>query len=354
MFTDVARTARDNLLKLRDEAVRLQYELPGTPYRTLSEADRDTFAPVLDVWKPQDGQEAVILRWFMTEWCNYGCPYCTQTHNRDAAKGKGFTAHGFDNFPLVDWLRAIERHFTDRRLSLLLTGGEPFVDRKAMLPFLGFLTEFPNTECIRIDTNGWWKPDPYLDLDKSKITLMCTFHPSQVSAERFFSRLEAILDAGFRIGMVNYVMNADNLPRYLEFKDALRGKGIPLHPNPLWGARGQYSREDLELLQRELSEADFRYRGGASPRGKKCLFPSVSYELDYKGNVHVGCHPAASGSFFDETLPRLFAGPVPCPYTSCVCLDKYSFLGEINRNVGLDPLKIYGDRLRGARRLANA
>lgn len=352
-FIDIARAARDNLAKLRSEAIRLRYELPSSPYRKLSEADREAFAPVLDVWKPDDGREAVLLRWFMTEWCNYSCPYCTQTHNRDAAKGKGFTAHAFDNFPLAKWIQAFERHFADRRLSLLLTGGEPLVDRKSMMPFLTFLTEFSNTECIRIDTNGWWRADLYNGLDKSKITLMCTFHPSQTSAERFFSRIDAILDAGFRIGMVNYVMNADNMPHYLEFKEVLRSKGVPLHPNPLWGEGGDYSQEDLELLQHELSEADFRYRSGESPYGKKCLFPSLGYELDYKGNIHVGCHPAAQGNFFDEALPRVFAGPVPCPHHSCVCLDKYSFLGSVNRNTGLDPLKIYGDQLRSARRLTN-
>jgi hypothetical protein len=108
------------------------------------------------------------------------------------------------------------------------------------------------------------------------------------------------------------------------------------------------------LLQAELSELDFHYRSGESPHGKKCLFPAVGYELDYRGNVHVGCHDDARGSFFDAALPQLFAGPVPCPHMTCVCLDKYSFLAEINRNTGLDPLKIYGDELRSARRLSNA
>jgi organic radical activating enzyme len=340
-----------NLINIgRAEVTQTLSKTPGTPYTELSQADEELFRPVLNKWRPANEPPVILLRWFMTEWCNYKCPYCSQTHDRDAPKGRGLTAHAFDNFPIERWLASFERHFADKRLSLVITGGEPFVDRHSMLPLLQFLTSRPGAECIRIDTNAWWHPDTYVGLDKSRITLMCTFHPSQVSAERFFAKVDALLEAGFQIGMVNYVMTADNLEHYVEFREALGRKNVPLHPNPLWDAAGKYSEEALELLRSELPVTDFLYRTGIrAPRGKHCLFPGLAYEMDYIGEIHVGCHRDASGSFFDQTLPDLFAGPAPCPHTSCVCLDKYSFRAESNRNTGWDPLRIYGEVLRGVR-----
>jgi hypothetical protein len=359
-FTDqdaarLRRDVRDILTRLSQQAIRWRYAMPRSPYQRLSANDRAAFDPVLRVWKPGDAPDVVILRWFMTEWCNYTCPYCSQTHARDAGKGHGLTAHAFDNFSVESWQQAFERHFGDTRLAVLMTGGEPFVDRKSMVPFLAFLAAMPAVQSIRIDTNAWWKPEPYRDLDKSKIVLMCTLHPSQTPPARFLQRIDALMGAGFHVGMVNYVMSAENLPHYLHYKEGLRQRRIPLHPNPLWDSTGTYSADDLHLLKSELEEADFLYRSGiASPKGEKCLYPALAYELDYLGRVQVGCHAAASGNFFAPRLPRLFMGPVPCPMSRCVCLDKYSFLSAMNRNTSLDPLRTYGELLRSRRRLTNA
>ncbi len=91
----------------------------------------DTFAPVLSVWRPREEKPVFLLRWLVTEWCNYRCGYCPQSHDRFARRGH-FTAHAFDNFPLRRWLAAFERHFAERRLSLVMTGGEPMVDGQNM------------------------------------------------------------------------------------------------------------------------------------------------------------------------------------------------------------------------------
>src|SRR5271155_1369957 len=171
------------------------------------EADRPR--TVRDAWLPENGKPAVLLQWLFSEWCNYRCPYCPQTHDRWAPKGVDKTAHAFDNYPLEAWIGAIERHFNDHRLSLVLTGGEPMLDRKNMMRLLNHLSAMDNVERIRIDTNAWWRPEQFSLIDKTKITLMCTFHPSQVDEERFISRIESYLSAGFKIGFVNYVMTTE-------------------------------------------------------------------------------------------------------------------------------------------------
>jgi len=289
------------------------------------------------------------VHWELTNWCNYSCPYCVQTHGRWIDAGGGMTSHGFDNFPVEKWLEAFERHFRGKRLSFAITGGEPFVDRKSMRTLLARLTTWDNVLNVRIDTNGWWKPDDYADIDKTKIILMVTLHPSGTTTEKFTSKIDVLLDAGFKIGMVNFVMSAANLPHYLELRELLKRRGIPLHPNPLWNSLGQYATEDLALLKETLPEIDYGYRTMlVSPCGKKCLRPALAYDLNYKGEICVSCFEnlGPAGSLFDNELPALFQGPAICPRRTCYVLDQYSFLEHVNRNIDTDPLKVYGGLLR--------
>jgi organic radical activating enzyme len=308
--------------------------------------DTSSFRPeVLNTWKPEGAPGANLVRWIISEWCNYRCPYCPQTHGRHEPKGDGLTAHAFDNFPLERWLAAFRRHFAERRLSMVITGGEPLLDRKNMSALLTALHEMNQVECIRVDTNASWQPDWYRTVPKSKIILMCTFHPSQVEESRFFARVRSLRDEGFKIGMINYVMSRQQKGNYFEHKAKFLELGIPLHPNPLWNNQGLYSNEDMKLFAEELPALDYQYRTGQSPKGRKCLFPEIAYEMDYRGNIYAGCHPEISGSFFDGQLPKIFAGPVHCPHSKCVCLDKYSFLEGCERNVTMNPLECYSNAL---------
>ncbi len=306
-----------------------------------------TFLDVLTTWKPECGKNTNLIQWLISEWCNYSCYYCHQTHDRYSHKGEGVTAHAFDNFPLYSWLDAFRRHFANERLSFVITGGEPLIDKKNMPLLLKSLSDMTNVDSIRIDTNVSWNLDWYKDLDKSKIILMCTYHPSQIKEENFLLKIRNVLDNGFEIGMVNYVLTQDSLNNFFSLKEKFRAFGIPLHPNPLWNSTGKYSPEDMKIFEVELPEQDYLYRTGImSPNGKNCLFPSIAYEIDYLGNVKVGCHPKASGNIFDSNLPPLFPEPVPCPYSSCACLHKYSFLEGNNRNITTNPLRQYSQALK--------
>jgi organic radical activating enzyme len=138
------------------------------------------------------------------------------------AIGSGATAHAFDNFPLDQWLQAFRRHFANHRLSLVISGGEPLLDKKNMPLLLTAFHEMPEVECIRIDTNTSWKLDWYSELDKSKMILMCTYHPTQVDEQQFFEKIHGLLDSGFQIGMINYVMTPQQRDRYYVCKARCR------------------------------------------------------------------------------------------------------------------------------------
>jgi len=276
----------------------------------------------------------------MTKWCNYNCPYCPQEHDRRAPLDEVHTAHAFDNHPVDRWVAAFERHFSNRRGTLVITGGEPMLDRQSTPVLLEALTDLDSIECIRIDTNARWDPGPYRQVDRSKIILMCTFHPSQIEESDFMRQLERLLDEGFEIGQVNYVFTRENMETFERRWEAFRRLGVPLYPNPLWGPSGYYDTDELRLLRRYLPrDVDYRYRAlKESPRGLHCLFPAIAYQMNPAGRIHVGCHPALSGSFFDAELPGLFEGPTPCPNPRCGCIDMYSFLEGSGRVLGVNPL----------------
>jgi organic radical activating enzyme len=303
--------------------------------------------PVLATWRPKRGIPATLVRWTITEWCNYRCPYCPQTHGRHEPKGDGQTAHAFDNFPIAEWISAFDRHFGQQRVSLVLTGGEPMVDRKNMTVFLNEILSRDWLKALRIDTNAWWKASQF-QINPEKIVLMCTFHPSGTDEDNFIRRIRSYIDAGFKIGIVNYVMDDSNIERFKARSERFRKElGVYLHPNPLWGAGGKYSEEDRELLKAFLPDLDYRYRSQLeSPQGKDCYFPHLGYEMDYKGRVFVGCFPQQSANFLKDELPTAPKKSVPCPHAECVCLDKYSFLKGETRNTSMSPLLDYSRQLK--------
>jgi len=304
------------------------------------------FYRVLGAWKPIGGSPAVMLRWLVTEWCNYSCPYCLQDHRRDQDKGGGKTAHSFDNYPPETWLQALRRHFRGRRLSVTLSGGEPFLDRKAMLVLVNGLARMPNVECIRVDTNASWEPRAYSDLDRSKLVLNCSFHPGQVDEDQFRNKLESILASGFRVGIVNYVMSEGQFEEFKTLRTTFAAMGVVLNPNPDFNRVGEYPAEKRRLLEAVLPPVDYRFKVmNEKPQGKRCLYPAVAYELDARGAMNVGCFPDRKGSLFDDRLPALPRGPVPCPRTTCGCLDMYSFLEGQERNRTTDPLGAYAAEL---------
>jgi hypothetical protein len=255
------------------------------------------------------------------------------------------TAHAFDNFPIDAWLGGFDRHFDSFRLSVVITGGESMIDRKNMPILLNHLCAKSSVECVRIDTNAWWKPEQFPLRDNSKIILMCTFHPSQTTEEKFIRQIKELMTAGYKIGMVNYVMDHSNAALFERRRRVFSDLGVVLHPNPLWQSNGTYSDTDLDIMKGALPAIDFSYRSGAKdPFGKACLFPSLSYEMDYKGRISAGCMDSY-GSFFDNSLPPLAPLKTTCPAHSCFCLDKYSFLEGSERNISLNPLAEYSKAL---------
>lgn len=300
------------------------------------------FEGIAGVWKPADGMTPIIARWHMTEWCNYACPYCYQEHGRKRImrqeQDRIFYAHAFDNFSADIWVQAFRSLMSKYLVTMTITGGEPFLDRKNMVFFLSEMVKEKNLVNIRIDTNASWDPKPYRGVDKQKIYLMCTFHPSRMSFSNFMGKIEAIMSEGFHVVMVNYVMAPEQMKDFKELRTSFQKIHVPLSANPLIG-EPKLSKKESEFLKSVSNEFDLFYKGQlVSPKGKRCFYPTISYEIDMTGRMITGCHPDRSGDFIQGRYPELCHAPVLCAAEYCTCLDKYSFLEGCKRNVSLNPL----------------
>lgn len=299
------------------------------------------FSEVKTAW-----QNAVLLRWYLTEWCNYSCPYCPQDHSRARVKDDGSSFHCFDNYSPRRWVDALDRALQDKVLALTISGGEAMLDVKNMHEFLSLILLKKNVANVRIDTNLSWNLESYADLpNKEKVIFMCTFHPSQTKCDTFLQRATKLMNGGWIIGIVNYVMTPNQALDYKQLKENFSKNNLVLHPNPLWDF--QPTGELAKMLKEELGETDYYYRAGGTTKGKTCLFPSIAYEMFANGDISVGCFSKLSSNIFRKNqLPQRPAGPVKCPGSICFCLDKYSFIKGMNRNLGLNTLKLYSNRIR--------
>ncbi len=312
------------------------------PMPQISEVE--SFKELNAIWRPSRSKSRIILRWCMTEWCNYNCIYCPQEHSRDRIRGS-FRAHCFDNYTPVEWIRAIDRAFKMKEVAVTISGGEPMLDMKNMSSFLKMLLTRTYINNVQITTNMAWNPSSIENLpNKEKMIFLTTFHPSQTRFGDFITRVDKLKKLGFPIGFVNYVMTPEQSLNYVKLKDKFKKVNLPLNPDPLWFSKPD---DDLKkILKRILEKADLYYNTGGTTRGKVCYFPSIGYEMSQNGEINVGCFHWISGNFFRDEIPELIEGPVKCPHYQCRCIGKYSFIKSFNRNVDMNIYKIYGNILR--------
>lgn len=128
---------------------------------------------------------AAILRWHITDRCNYACPYCSQNHVGKSA---------FDFHTPDEWIEVLADNFREKKLAVTISGGEPMLDRSNMYSFLnGFLAK-SFVDNVRIDTNFSWDPEAYANLPcKEKLIFMCTFHPTQTKVTDYLNRIRQLL-----------------------------------------------------------------------------------------------------------------------------------------------------------------
>ena len=139
--------------------------------------------------------------------CNYGCDYCPfAKHTETAAE------HQQDEKALLRFVDWVENRKDDSIAVLFTPWGEALI-RKRYQRALVRLTNMAHVQKAAIQTNLSCSLDWVEECDKSRLALWTTFHPSEVTRERFVARCFEIDRRGIRfsVGVVGLKENAEEI-----------------------------------------------------------------------------------------------------------------------------------------------
>ena len=278
----------------------------------------------------------MVVELGVTSWCNYRCSYCVTTVHarRDDA------LHAFDRHPVDAWVAAFAR--VPFELSLLCRGGEPFLDAQ-FGRFLAGVGATPKLRYVRVDTNGSWPPERFDAVPvevRRRVQLNVSFHPTQITLDAFSRRVDRLLAAGWHIAMINYVMEAAQADDYDHVRDQFEQRhGIYVNPNPdafdpAWQSIPLIRRGGQDRFRALLPALDLARKTGEPTAGKPCSFPSIAYFIAPDGFAERACGYRTPGEarldfIHHSDQLRPLTTPVSCPQPTCLCLDRYAFLDEV-------------------------
>lgn len=269
----------------------------------------------------------LVIELGVTSWCNHRCAYCvTEVHaQRRAAR------HAFDQHPVEAWVAAFAAVPHD--LALLCRGGEPFLDHEGFGAFLAGVGALPRLRYLRVDSNGSWSPERLAHVPRevrARTQLNLSFHPTQVTAELFERRVARIVEAGWQVSMINFVMEAGQSAGYAAVRERFQARhGIYVNANP-----DVFDAAPGPELARYLPALDLVRKTGAPTFGARCFFPAIAFFVGPDGRAARACgvrepgEPPSVDFLRDPAALRPLTAPVRCPQRACVCLDRYAFLEE--------------------------
>ena len=255
--------------------------------------------------------------------CDYDCPYCPFAKRRARPETLRADRAALERF--TDWVAGQEREHPGTRISVLFTPwGEGLVRswyRAAMVR----LSRLPHVERVAIQTNLSGRVEWLAGCDLDSAALWTTYHPGQVTHERFIAKARRLVELGVRFS-VGVVGEPDHL-------DAARRMRAELPEEVyLWvnAAEGR-TYTDAEAAAWQGLDPHFHYsRHPHASRGLPCRTGDSVLSVDGDGNVR-RCH------FVDTPLGNLYdgsflerVGPRPCPLGSCDCHIGYVHLESLD------------------------
>ncbi|WP_424949855.1 STM4011 family radical SAM protein [Deinococcus sp.] len=264
--------------------------------------------------------------------CNYGCPYCPFAKHAETPAEHEEDRRALERF--VAWVQA-----QPFRVSVFFTPwGEALIwprYQRAMTE----LSRASNVEGVAIQSNlsgplGWL--DGLNQAQKAKLGLWATFHPGEVTPERFLARAARLDAAGVRysVGMVGR-------KRSLEAIEAMRA-ALPEHVylwvNAYKVGEGYYSPAELA----RLSAADPLFELNTKPyrtRGQPCSAGETVISVEGDGTAR-RCHfiERPLGNIYAQDVRELLR-PRVCSRSGCECHIGYVHLPQLRAS------EVFGDGL---------
>lgn len=267
-------------------------------------------------------QNFLLMRFVVSRFCNFRCPYCYVPKEKIKNRKTMFSHHSPD-----EWLKSLEV-FDDRYLELYFTGGEPtlFDD---FLYFLGEMVNMENVHSVRIDSNLARVDSLVKNVRSSKVKILASFHPSQISKEKFFAKAAKLRDLDM-IGLINIVASKENMsilntsPHELtkELEDAgyFLNVAKDFHRGLKYGYNKIY-REYIDKLQHPIDNEYMNFRD--HNRGMLCGSGKHYVFFNRHGNIY-SCGNKFHGNLFkrDFKLPESLS---VCSLSKCPSIISYSF-----------------------------
>ncbi|GII90447.1 STM4011 family radical SAM protein [Sinosporangium siamense] len=252
--------------------------------------------------------------------CDYDCAYCPFAKRRDTPTQLREDRAALERF--TTWV-------TDApdQLSVLFTPwGEGLVRswyRRAMVT----LSHLPHLDRVAIQTNLSCRLTWLTEADLSTLALWVTYHPTQVSRERFVARCRELAEMGvrFSVGIVG-------LPEHVEEARRLRDALPP--EIYLWvnAAEGHVYTDEDAAPWHDLDPLFSYSRHPHHSLGRPCRTGESVISVAGDGTVR-RCHfvPQILGNLYDNSF-RSALRPRGCPLAVCDCHIGY---------VHLEPLGLY-------------
>lgn len=252
--------------------------------------------------------------------CNYGCTYCPFAKHTETAAEHEADRQALERF--VDWVAL--RH-KDEIAVFFTPWGEALI-RKRYQQALTRLTNMPHVPKVAIQTNLSCRLDWVESCDKQRLGLWATYHPSEISRERFLDKCHELHRRGIRfsVGVVG-------LKEHTEEIEALRAalpSDVYLWINAYKRLDDYYDDDDLQLF--ESIDPLFPINNQRHPsRGRTCRTGHSVISVDGDG-VMRRCHfiKTPIGNIYERGFERnLFERN--CTNETCGCHIGYVHMPEL-------------------------
>lgn len=255
--------------------------------------------------------------------CNYACDYCPFAKHSETSAELEVDRLALERF--TSWV--VQR--THDQIGVLVTPWGEALVRWWYQDFLAQLTQLPHVVKAAIQTNLSCKLDWVERCDKSKLALWCTFHPNEVTRERFLAKCFELIDrqVRFSVGVVGLKEHADEIA-------AIRSE----LPPSIYVWINAYKREreyyDSAMIDRFTTiDPLFPLNNTYHPsKGNSCRAGASVVTVDGNGDVR-RCHfiKDVIGNIYDGEFERSLQER-ECTNATCGCHIGY---------VHLDRLKLY-------------
>ncbi|MFC8452391.1 STM4011 family radical SAM protein [Kitasatospora sp. NPDC057223] len=242
--------------------------------------------------------------------CDYDCPYCPFGKRRDTPEQLRADRAALDRF--AGWATAAGQH--GDTLSLLFTPWGEGLVRSWYRETLAALSREPHIRRVAIQTNLSFRTDWLAGADLGTLALWATYHPGEVTHERFLAKCRELSALGVR-----YSVGVVGEPEHLAPARRLRAE---LPPEVYLWVNAAEGRTYTDAQAAEWTSLDplFGYSRDPHPSGgRACRTGRSVISVDGDGTVR-RCHFVRTGlgNLYDGSY-RAALGPRPCELAVCDC-----------------------------------